>query len=160
LRQWPLRTAENLEIRPLALGDCRTFDPSPGALPHPQFDARDLGWIRTAASPADLRSGVATRPLSGDKEGVFLLSTSVFYGQNFRKLCRFVEVVGKNTVAIVKQVFVSLFEPDSLAQLLKRPSGTWMARLRCNGPDGGCNARYAFLAPQAILVCYPADQSL
>jgi hypothetical protein len=37
-------------------------------------------------------------------------------------------VLGKNTVAIVKQVFVSLFEPDSLAQLLKRPSGTWMAR--------------------------------
>jgi hypothetical protein len=26
----------------------------------------------------------------------------------------------------VKQVFVSLFEPDGLAQLLQRPSGTWM----------------------------------
>ena len=35
-------------------------------------------------------------------------------------------MLGKNTVAIVKQVFVSLFEPDGLAQLLQRPSGTWM----------------------------------
>src|ERR1700724_3298591 len=37
-----------------------------------------------------------------------------------------VEVFGKNTIAIVKQVFVSLFEPDGLAQLLERPGGTWM----------------------------------
>jgi hypothetical protein len=35
-------------------------------------------------------------------------------------------VFGKNAIAIVKQVFVSLFEPDGLAQLLQRPSGTWM----------------------------------
>jgi hypothetical protein len=40
--------------------------------------------------------------------------------------CRLVEVFGKNAVAIVNQVFVSLFESDSLAQLLQRPSGTWM----------------------------------
>jgi hypothetical protein len=35
-------------------------------------------------------------------------------------------VVSKNAIAIVKQVFVSLFEPDGVTQLLQRPSGTWM----------------------------------
>jgi hypothetical protein len=33
---------------------------------------------------------------------------------------------GKNTIAIVRQVFVSLFEPDDLAKLLERPGGAWM----------------------------------
>jgi hypothetical protein len=32
----------------------------------------------------------------------------------------------KNAIAIVKQVFVSLFESDGLTQLLQRPGGTWM----------------------------------
>jgi hypothetical protein len=35
---------------------------------------------------------------------------------------RLVEVFGKNAIAIVKQVFVSLFEPDGLAQLSPAPS--------------------------------------
>jgi hypothetical protein len=34
--------------------------------------------------------------------------------------------LGKNAIAIVKQVFVSLFEPNGLAQLLQRPTGTWV----------------------------------
>ena len=33
---------------------------------------------------------------------------------------------GKNAIAIVEQVCVLLFESDGLAQLLQRPSGTWM----------------------------------
>jgi hypothetical protein len=36
------------------------------------------------------------------------------------------KVLGENTIAIVKQVLVSLVEPDSLAQLLKRPGRTRM----------------------------------
>jgi hypothetical protein len=35
-------------------------------------------------------------------------------------------VFSKNAIAIVKQVCVLLFESDGLAQLLQRPSGTWM----------------------------------
>jgi hypothetical protein len=35
-------------------------------------------------------------------------------------------VYGENAIAIVKQVFVSLFEPNGLTQLLQRPSGTGM----------------------------------
>jgi hypothetical protein len=35
-------------------------------------------------------------------------------------------VFGKNAIAIVKQVFVSLFEPDGFTQLLQRPNGTWI----------------------------------
>jgi hypothetical protein len=35
-------------------------------------------------------------------------------------------VFGKNAIAIVKQVFVSLLEPDGLTQLLQCPSGTGM----------------------------------
>jgi hypothetical protein len=35
-------------------------------------------------------------------------------------------VFGENAIAIVKQVFVSLFEPNGLTQLLQRPSGTRM----------------------------------
>jgi hypothetical protein len=33
---------------------------------------------------------------------------------------------GAHRQHIVKEVFVSLFEPDGLAQLLQRPGGTWM----------------------------------
>jgi hypothetical protein len=39
---------------------------------------------------------------------------------------RLVEVFGKNAIAIVKQVFVSLLEPNGLTQLLQRPGGTGM----------------------------------
>ena len=39
---------------------------------------------------------------------------------------RLVEVLGKNAIAIVKQVFVAFFESDGLAQLLQSPSGTGM----------------------------------
>jgi hypothetical protein len=35
-------------------------------------------------------------------------------------------VFGENSIAVVKQVFVSLFEPNGFTQLLQRPSGTWM----------------------------------
>jgi hypothetical protein len=35
-------------------------------------------------------------------------------------------VFGKNAIAIMKQVCVSLLESDGLAQLLQRPSGTRM----------------------------------
>jgi hypothetical protein len=35
-------------------------------------------------------------------------------------------MVGKNAIAIVKQVFVTVFEPDGLTQLLQRPGGTGM----------------------------------
>jgi len=41
---------------------------------------------------------------------------------------RLVELFGKNTIAIVKQVFVSPFKSDGLAKLLKRPGGSWMGR--------------------------------
>jgi hypothetical protein len=34
--------------------------------------------------------------------------------------------VGKIAIAIVRQVFVSVFEPDGLTQLLQRPGGTGM----------------------------------
>ena len=37
---------------------------------------------------------------------------------------RFVHVLGENAVAIVKQVFVPVLEPDGLAQLLQRPGGS------------------------------------
>jgi hypothetical protein len=49
-------------------------------------------------------------------------------------------VLGKNTIAIVKQVFVFIFEPDGLAQLLERPGGSWM------GGDVAVNQ-----APAAVL---------
>jgi hypothetical protein len=35
-------------------------------------------------------------------------------------------VLGKDTVAIVNQVLVSLFEPNRLAQLVQCPSGSWV----------------------------------
>ncbi len=39
---------------------------------------------------------------------------------------RLVEAFGENTVAVVKQIFVLAFASDGLAQLLHRPSGSWM----------------------------------
>src|SRR5258708_2124199 len=39
---------------------------------------------------------------------------------------RFVQVLGENAVAIVKQIFVPVLGPDGLAQLLQRPGGSRM----------------------------------
>jgi hypothetical protein len=41
-------------------------------------------------------------------------------------------VFGKNTIAIMQQVFVPILQPDGLTQLLQRPQGT---QARSNTPD-------------------------
>ena len=45
---------------------------------------------------------------------------------DFEPCYRLVEAFGENTVAVVKQIFVLAFASDGLAQLLHRPSGSWM----------------------------------
>jgi hypothetical protein len=57
-------------------------------------------------------------------------------------------VLGKNAIAIVKQVCVLIFKSDGLAQLLQRPSGTGMSS------DVAMDA-----APAVVLVPHPMTDS-
>src|ERR1035441_11064182 len=51
-----------------------------------------------------------------------------FQHRNSEPSNRFIKVLGKDVVAIVQQVFVAPFEPDSLAQLLKCPGRIRVAK--------------------------------